>query len=137
MDYQQVFAIGAAGMALERARLEAALSNLARANTPLDPAQPAYAPRRVVGRGFCQQVEDALQAPTGPVAIVQATGAAHRLVAEPGHPLADAQGFVHYPGVDTATETFNLMRASRAYDASVGALRTARDLALKTLEIGR
>jgi flagellar basal-body rod protein FlgC len=56
---------------------------------------------------------------------------------EPGHPLADAEGFVRYPGVDTATEMVTLTGALRSYEANVAALTTARALALKTLEIGR
>jgi flagellar basal-body rod protein FlgC len=58
-------------------------------------------------------------------------------VQDPGHPLANEQGFVAYPGVDTATEMVSLMSAMRSYEANVAAINTARSLALKTLEIGR
>ena len=59
-----------------------------------------------------------------------------RLVHEPGHPLADSRGLVSYPGVDPATEMVTLMSASRAYEANVAAMNTARNLALKALDIG-
>ena len=62
---------------------------------------------------------------------------APRLVQEPGHPLANEQGLVAYPAVDAATEMVSLMSATRAYEANVAALNTARTLALKTLDIGR
>jgi flagellar basal-body rod protein FlgC len=58
------------------------------------------------------------------------------MVHEPGHPLADARGFVSYPGVDAAAEMVSLMGASRAYEANVAAMNTARVLALKALDIG-
>ncbi len=50
--------------------------------------------------------------------------------------MADERGFVAYPGVDPATEMVNLLSASRAYEANVAALNTARHLALKALDIG-
>ena len=38
---------------------------------------------------------------------------------EPGHPDADAKGFVSYPNIDPTTEYINAMDASRAYEANV------------------
>jgi flagellar basal-body rod protein FlgC len=58
------------------------------------------------------------------------------MVHEPGHPMADAKGFVKYPGVDPAADMISLMSAARAYEANVAALNTARTMALKALDIG-
>ena len=55
---------------------------------------------------------------------------------EPGHPQADVQGFVTYPGVDTATEMMTIMDAMRAYEANVAAMNASRTMAMKALEIG-
>ena len=72
-----------------------------------------------------------------PSAVVEPMSLAPRLASEPGHPLANEQGFVAYPGVDSASEMVTMMSAIRAYEANVAALNTARALALKTLDIGR
>ncbi|NML42921.1 flagellar basal body rod protein FlgC [Ramlibacter sp. G-1-2-2] len=136
MDYGRIFALSAAGMQLERTRLEVAAMNLAYAHSPQHPSNPGYQPLRVVSRAaFAGLVETGEVAP--PIGSVEAAPVAVRLVQEPGHPLADEQGFVAYPGVDPATEMVSLMTALRSYEANVAALNTARALALKTLEIGR
>lgn len=140
MDYQHSFAISASGMAVERTRVEVASLNLANAHTVHAPGQPGFQPLRVVsemGSGFAAQVNSVLASERVPTPVVEPSGAAARLVHEPGHPLADSRGFVAYPGVDPATEMVTLMSATRAYEANVAALNTARALALKTLEIGR
>ena len=143
MDYSQSFAISAAGMDLERMRVQVAALNLANANTVQGPDGAVYRPLRVVARASAvadtaafgdivgRQLQSAL-----PSATIEPTLAEPRLVHEPGHPLADARGFVAYAGVDPATEMIGLMSATRAYEANVAAMNTARALALKALDIG-
>lgn len=138
MDYLQSFALSGAGMAVERTRVETAAMNLANAHTVLDPSQPAYRPLTVVAQPrFAGLVDQEGALAQAPVAVVQASNAAARMAYEPTHPLANAQGFVAYAGVDPATEMITLMGAIRAYEANVAALNMARALALRTLEIGR
>jgi flagellar basal-body rod protein FlgC len=141
MDYLQAFAISAAGMAADRTRVETAAANLAQANTVQDPHGVGFQPLRVVtraaGAAFPARLQEALGDAAAIGVQVIPTSAAPRRMHEPGHPLADADGFVRYPGVDTATEMVTLMGALRSYEANVAALTTARALALKTLEIGR
>lgn len=140
MDYLRTFAISAAGMAVERARVEVTALNLANAHTVQAPGEPGYQPMRVVARQaapFPLLVGQPSEGLAGPSVSVEPSVAHPRLVHEPGHPWANARGFVAYPGVDPATEMVTLMSATRAYEANVAALNTARTLALKTLEIGR
>ena len=143
MDYSSTFAISAAGMALERTRVEVAALNLANAHTTAAAGQAPFSPMRVVGVPPQQASFAAMmQAGEGTVAALkpqyrlETAAAAPRLVHEPGHPLADERGFVSYPGVDTAAEMVSLMGASRAYEANVAAMNTARSMALKALDIG-
>jgi flagellar basal-body rod protein FlgC len=141
MDYLQSFAISAAGMAAERTRVEVAALNLANANTVLEAGQ-GYRPMRVLvhasasaatAAAFDALVGGGLQ---GPEVRVEATGREPRRVLEPGHPAADAAGFVAYPAVDATAEMVSMMTAMRAYEANVAAIDAARTVALKTLEIG-
>ncbi|HVE55121.1 MAG TPA: flagellar basal body rod protein FlgC [Ramlibacter sp.] len=149
MDYSRMFAISGAGMAAERTRVEVAAANLANANTVAGADGALFQPQRVqtyavplaAANGFALQVDRALdqgEAPAVfvPEAVVQGSGAAPRMQYEPGHPLADAAGFVARPGVDTATEMVTIMSAMRSYEANVAAANAARALALKALEIG-
>ncbi len=138
MDYFPSAPISAAGMTVERTRLEIASLNLANAHT-VQAGGPAYQPLRAVARaaGFAGQLTAAVSASVVPYVTVEPMPAPPRLVHEPGHPAADAQGFVAYPRVDTATEMMTLMTALRAYEANVAAMNTARLLTLRTLDIGR
>ncbi len=56
---------------------------------------------------------------------------------EPGNPDADAEGYVELPNVDIITEMVNMISATRAYEANVTSINTAKSMALKALEIGR
>lgn len=151
MDYSKIFAISAAGMAAERTRVEVAALNLANANTVGTADGGVFAPQRVVTRSVplagaardefgvhVMRELDQREMPAlfVPEAVVEATGAAPRTLYEPGHPLANAAGFVTQPGVDTATEMVTIMSAMRAYEANVAVANAGRTLALKTLEIG-
>jgi flagellar basal-body rod protein FlgC len=143
MDSNSTFAISAAGMALERTRVEVAALNLANAHTTQAAGQAGFAPLRVVAQAAPAGAFAALMqnpqtagAALAPEFRVEPTGAAPKMVHEPGHPLADAHGFVSYPAVDTATEMVSLLGATRAYEANVAAMNTTRTLALKALDIG-
>ena len=140
MDYTAAFAVSAAGMSVQRTRVEVAALNLANANTVQGAGGAVYQPQRVVARAatpFDALVAPALQGDALPSASIETSDVRPRLVYEPGHPLADTRGFVRYAAVDPATEMVTLMGALRSYEANVAAMNTARTLALKTLDIGR
>jgi flagellar basal-body rod protein FlgC len=145
MESSKLFEISAAGMMVERTRVEVAAQNLASATTIQTPDGLSYQPQRVVARAtaapvvsFAEQVEQGLDVSAVglPQVSVEGTGAAPRIVYDPGHPYADENGNIVYPGVDTATEMVTLMSALRSYEANVVAMNTSRSLALKTLDIG-
>ncbi|TQJ96164.1 flagellar basal body rod protein FlgC [Achromobacter sp. SLBN-14] len=142
MDYQSAFAISAAGMSAERLRVDVAALNLANANTPWAANGAGYQPLRVQAsvraapgaRSFETLMDQGIEAArTLSVAPYRAPA---RRVHEPGHPQANKDGFVLYPGVDSLTEMMTLMVASRAYEADVAAFNAAKSMAMKALEIG-
>ena len=55
---------------------------------------------------------------------------------EPGHPDADAQGYVEYPNVNVVTEMVNLMTTSRAYEAGITSIESIKAMARSALKIG-
>ena len=55
----------------------------------------------------------------------------------PSHPDADEYGYVRYPNVEVVQEMVDMMSAYRAYEANITALNAFKDMAVKTLELGR
>jgi len=60
---------------------------------------------------------------------------APRLAYEPGHPSADARGYVAYPNVDIQIEMVNMIEAARAYEANVTAMDMTKSMLANTLRI--
>lgn len=60
-----------------------------------------------------------------------------RIEYQPGHPDADENGYVKMPNVNIVTEMTDLITATRAYEANVTAIKAARGMMMKALEIGR
>lgn len=138
--------ISAAGMASERTRLETAAMNLANANTVGAVGGPAYQPRQVVVQAIEPSFEsqmtmglndtDGVRSAVQPLATVVLSPSAPVRRHEPGHPLADAQGFIAQPAVDTLGEMVTVVQALRAYEANVTVAAATRSMLVKTLEIG-
>jgi len=55
----------------------------------------------------------------------------------PGHPDADENGYVRMPNVEVVQEMVDMMSAFRAYEANITALNSLKDMAIKTLDIGK
>lgn len=149
MSHATAHAISAAGLDVERLRVEIATLNLANAHTVADADGRVYQPLRVVARAgagsaaprFVQVLlglggPGGVAALSGPTATVEATALAPRRVHEPGHPQADAEGYVRYAAVDPAAEMLTLMSATRAYEANIAALNAVRTMSHKALELG-
>jgi flagellar basal-body rod protein FlgC len=58
-----------------------------------------------------------------------------RLVYEPGHPDADAKGYVAMPNVSLINEMVDMMSASRAYQANISAIESAKSMAQQAINI--
>ena len=60
-----------------------------------------------------------------------------KMIYDPKHPMADAQGYVAMPNVDVVGEMVNMISASRAYQNNVDVMNTSKTMLLKTLTIGQ
>jgi flagellar basal-body rod protein FlgC len=69
------------------------------------------------------------------VEVEQAPPTDYRLVHDPGHPDADADGYVKMPDIEIVTEMVDMMAASRAYEANAAAISTAKQMAKDALDI--
>lgn len=136
-------AIAASRSALtaERVRIEAAVSNLANADSTRGPDGQPYRRRDVVLEAQPAEAFDAAfgraSAAGVRVAAVVEDKAPFQRRYEPSHPDADAEGFVAVPNVDEAEEMVNMLGAARAYQANLAAITLIRDLIQRALDIGR
>ena len=143
MNIYSIFDVSAAGMNLERMRLEVAAINLANADATRGPNSAPFTPMQVVVHPGAAVFDHLLQGYSGgdlasaaPSAEIAPADVAPREVYEPGHPDADARGFVSYPGVDPVSEMVQLISITRAYEANVRAFNAGRQMAMKALDIG-
>jgi len=145
MNMFAAFDISAAGMNLERTRLDVAAVNLANANTTQGPDGQVFKPLRVVAHPnaaytFDMMLNGMQRLATGSATafsvVVEPDDAPPRLVYEPGHPDANEKGFVAYPNISPVSEMVKLIGITRAYEANVRAMNIAKSMALKALEIG-
>ena len=124
----------ASALNAEKIRMDIVSQNIANAHTTRDVDGEAYKRKTV-------SFESALDASTGQVGVRVTEIGQDKTPGEtyhdPGHPHADKDGMVHLPNVNMANEMVDLMSASRAYEANLAVARNARQLATKSLSIGR
>ncbi|MDJ0765622.1 MAG: flagellar basal body rod protein FlgC [Myxococcota bacterium] len=132
------------GLSAQRARLNITASNLANASTtrtveggPYRRKDPVFVTESI-NRRFPEMLDDAIarQAHGVRVSEIVEDNMPPRMVHDPGHPDANAEGFVAYPNVSTVEEMVNMIMASRAYDAGVTATRTVMGMGRSALRIG-
>ena len=141
MDATAAYAISASGLRAQRLRMDVIAANLANAQSTRTPAGGPYRRHEVVFEATPQTgtFEDALSAssPGVRVARIVEDDQPPQLVFDPGHPDADARGYVAMPNVNVITEMVDMMSATRAYEANVAALNATKRLLEAALEIGR
>jgi flagellar basal-body rod protein FlgC len=130
MAFDTLFAatgISGSGMTAERFRMEVIANNLANANTTRSANGGPFRRQDVV---FAEVLGGTHRSGVGPdlrgvrvADIVEDQTPLNRMY-QPGHPDADAEGFVLMPNVQLPIEMVNLITASRAYEANVKAAQT-------------
>ena len=135
-DFFTALRISGTGLSAERTRLNIASSNLANAETTRTAEGGAYKRLDPVFQAI-----DATGEANGPqgvtVSKIVADQTEGKKVYSPGHPDADAQGFVTMPNVNPIHEVVNLLSAQRGYEANTTAVETVKQMAAKALEILR
>ena len=143
MEFYTPFKICGEGLAAQRAKMDVIVSNIANVNTTRTPEGGPYRRKVVVfaseniNGSFDSQLRDAVK--TVKVdGVEEATDAeAIKMIHNPGHPDADERGFVAMPNINVVTEMVDMMLTNRAYEACVTAFDASKNMALKTLEIGK
>ena len=121
----------------QRHRMNTIAGNLANLNTTRD-SDGNLSPfqRRLVTFSADTHQGDAADRGMGVEFHVETdTETAPRLEYDPGHPDANADGYVAYPNIDMITEFVNALEASRAYQANIAAIETSKEMAQLSLRI--
>lgn len=129
-----LFDIAGRAMSAQLVRLNSSASNLANAGAVAGSQEAAYKPLKPVFQTLYEGQTG--RATVGVLGVVQANATPQRRH-EPGHPLADAQGYVHVAAVDANAELVEIVETSRQYRNNIEVLETAKSLTLETLRLGR
>jgi len=122
--------IAGTGLTVHRKWLDAVADNLANMNTASSTDGEAFRAQYVMAR--------AGQDNTGvQVAGTSRGNAEGRIVHEPDHPLADAEGNVRYPDIDMSEQMGSLIMAQRGYQVNAQVVDRAKETYQAALQIGR
>lgn len=148
--------VSGSGLSAERLRMDVTSENLANAQTTKGADGQPYRRKVVVlqeageigptrpsfGTVLNTAMGRAAGNASGPargvqVSAIEQDSSPLKRIYDPGHPDADRNGYVTLPNVNTVTEMTDLISASRAYEANVTAMQTAKQMFAKTLDILR
>ena len=128
-----IFGVSSSAMAAQTLRLNATASNMANAEAVASSPEQAYKAREPV---FAQVLERNGGVGVATVGVTQ-SNAPNPAIYQPGNPLADKNGYVYGSNVNPVEEMVNMLSASRAYQTNVQMMDTAKNLALRTLQLGQ
>lgn len=126
--------VAASAMNAQMLRLNTVASNMANADTVSGSEEGAYRSRQPVFATVMDQQREVIGvAVTG---VVESDAPVSKRY-EPGHPQADAEGYIYSSNVNTMEEMANMMSASRAYQNNAEVFSTTKTLMLRALQLGQ
>lgn len=136
MSLFNVFKVSSSAMSAQSLRLNAVASNLANVDSAVSADGQPYRAKQVVFQatpmgntgGAAQGVR---------VTQVVESAAPARMTYDPHNPLADENGYVAMSNVDPVEEMVNMISASRSYQTNVEVMNTAKQMLMRTLQIGQ
>lgn len=134
MSMLSIFNLSGSAISAQAQRLNVVASNLANVDAVAGPDGQAYKARQVVFQTAPMGAPSAAGVRVIAISESQMPG---RRVHDPGHPLADAQGYVTHSNVNAVQEMVDMISAARSYQNNVEVMNTAKSLLLKTLQLGQ
>ncbi len=126
------------GLHTYRTWMDAISDNMANLNTVRPTDQAAFQSRFVIAQSIADGGSGTPGVGGGSrVAGIEYGDAEGRLVYEPDHPMADAEGYVRYPDIDMATQMTSLLMAQRGYQANLAVVERATQSYQAALQLGR
>ncbi len=145
MSIFSTFNIAASGIYAHKRRMDIVAQNITNADTILTETGEPYKRKIAVISGLRNEKAfktvldsqgNTLKGEGVAVTSVIASNDPFKLEYNPEHPLANADGYVRIPNVDTASEMLEMIAATRAYEANVTIFNNAKAMFSKALEIG-
>lgn len=144
MDFDGSMKISASGLTANRTWINVISANLANINTTRTADGKPYQRRTVIyestpttdfGDTLNMAIKEDLQKVE--VTDIVSDGRDFKEVYSPNHPDANEKGIVLMPNISSVEEMASLVNATRSYEANLAALNTAKQLAVKAMDIGR
>ena len=129
------FQISGSAVSAQSLRLNTVASNLANIETIASSEAAAYRSRQPVFQALVENQQRPGEVGVTMLGIVENQRDVERRY-DPGHALADADGYVYGSNVNPVEEMANMISASRAYQNNVEVMNTSRDLLLRVLSLG-
>jgi flagellar basal-body rod protein FlgC len=129
-----VLDIGASGLFAQRVRMDTIANNVANINTTRNEAGENVPFRRRMVMLSEGRAEDPSK-PGVRVSKIEQDPSPFRRTFDPGHPDADAEGYVNLPNIDLSIEFVNMLEASRAYEANITMMETTKQMLNATLRL--
>lgn len=146
MGFLDSMNISASALTATRVRMDTIAENIANINTTRTSSGEPYRRKYVVFQEidsqsgkFARYLNTASSSSDGGVRVsyIGEDQSEFKLDYDPTHPDADEDGYVRKPNVEVVQEMVDMMSAYRAYEANITALNTFKDMAVKTLELGK
>jgi flagellar basal-body rod protein FlgC len=134
-DFLASLRIAATGLHAQNARMRIIAENLANADsTGKTPEEDPYRRRIPTFEAVMDAEVGGNIVEIGKIALDQSDFVSRY---EPGHPAADARGYVRYPNVNSLVETMDMRSAQRSYEANLNVVTVTRSMLGRTLDILR
>jgi flagellar basal-body rod protein FlgC len=137
MSLFNVFDIAGSAMSAESVRLNTTASNLANAQSVGATEESTYHARHPVFSAVMKSLGSDNQSVGVEVKDIVESNTPLEQRYQPGHPMANEEGYVYLPNVSIVDEMSNMISASRSYQGNVEVLNTSKQLMLATLRIGQ
>ena len=143
MSLFSAISVGASGMAAQRARAELLVENLANAETTRTPGGGPYRRKDAifestdVSSPFASVFDSQIRGSGVSISEIVTDSSDPERRYMPGHPDADADGYVAFPHINPAEDMVDLMGAARGYEANVAAISAVKDMIQRSLDLLR
>jgi flagellar basal-body rod protein FlgC len=135
VDFLKSIAIAASGLRAQAGRMRVLSENIANADSTATRA--GGDPYRRKLPTFRSEVDRALDVKVVTLGRVRPDQGEFRNKYEPGHPAADANGYVKYPNVNSTVEMTDMREAQRSYEANLNVIGATRRMLQRTIDILR
>ena len=138
MSFENIMGIAGQAMDAQTIRINAAVSNIANADTQAGSPDDAFKAKRVVFKSIlASEVNQDRGDPVGGVRVTEIAedNKPAPAIYKPNHPDADEDGYIYTSNVDVMTEMVYITAASRSYESVVEASNTAKRLMMRTIEL--